>query len=288
MKLTHTIEGEGSDVLLLHGFPSNIYFWDEIKKELIKNNKRVTVPEQRGYPLSEITNSLISDFNIESLAMDIEELVKENNLNNELIIVGHDWGSIVGWALISRANIDVKKLISICGGDEFPNSYIYNNLKFKQGVHYISSFQDPEESAKVIDTNLESFFRLAYRDISSKLSQPDLSLSNLFTNGKSGKLVVDDKIINNYINHFDGHSLYQPICWYSNIDLNIEMSNEWRRKVDTPVTFLFGDLDVAVKLTDKMVNRLNSLGSDVTIKEIKKAGHWLPITHKESVINEIF
>tara|TARA_X000000368_G_scaffold42433_1_gene30587 strand:+ start:3074 stop:3940 length:867 start_codon:yes stop_codon:yes gene_type:complete len=288
MKITHTIEGEGSDVILLHGFPSNMYFWDEIKEELIKNNKRVTVPEQRGYPLSEITNSLISDFNIESLAMDIEELVKENNLNNELIIVGHDWGSIVGWALISRANIDVKKLISICGGDEFPNSYIYNNLKFKQGVHYISSFQDPEESAKVIDTNLESFFRLAYRDISSKLSQPDLSLSNLFTNGKSGKLVVDDKIINNYINHFDGHSLYQPICWYSNIDLNIEMSNEWRRKVDTPVTFLFGDLDVAVKLTDKMVNRLNSLGSDVTIKEIKKAGHWLPITHKESVINEIF
>ena len=288
MKITHTIEGEGSDVILLHGFPSNMYFWDEIKEELIKNNKRVTVPEQRGYPLSEITNSLISDFNIESLAMDIEELVKENNLNNELIIVGHDWGSIVGWALISRANIDVKKLISICGGDEFPNSYIYNNLKFKQGLHYISSFQDPEESSKVIDTNLESFFRLAYRDISSKLSQPDLSLSNLFTNGKSGKLVVDDKIINNYINHFDGHSLYQPICWYSNIDLNIEMSNEWRRKVDTPVTFLFGDLDVAVKLTDKMVNRLNSLGSDVTIKEIKKAGHWLPITHKESVINEIF
>ncbi|MFL2648016.1 MAG: alpha/beta hydrolase [Candidatus Actinomarinales bacterium] len=288
MKITHTIEGEGSDVILLHGFPSNMYFWDEIKEELIKNNKRVTVPEQRGYPLSEITNSLISDFNIESLAMDIEDLVKENNLNNELIIVGHDWGSIVGWALISRANIDVKKLISICGGDEFPNSYIYNNLKFKQGVHYISSFQDPEESSKVIDTNLESFFRLAYRDISSKLAQPDLSLSNLFTNGKTGKLVVDDKIINNYINHFDGHSLYQPICWYSNIDLNIEMSNEWRRKVDTPVTFLFGDLDVAVKLTDKMVNRLNSLGSDVTIKEIKRAGHWLPITHKESVINEIF
>ena len=73
MKLTHTIEGEGSDVLLLHGFPSNIYFWDEIKKELIKNNKRVTVPEQRGYPLSEIKDSLVSDFNIEYLAIDIAE-----------------------------------------------------------------------------------------------------------------------------------------------------------------------------------------------------------------------
>jgi len=288
MKIAHTIEGEGSDVILLHGFPSNMYFWDEIKNELIKKNKRVVVPEQRGYPLSEVTDSLVSDFNIESLAIDIEELVEENNLSNELVIVGHDWGSIVGWALISRGNIEVKKLISICGGDEFPNSYIYNNLNFKQGVHYISSFQDPERSANLIDDNLESFFRLAYRDTPSKLSQTDLSLPNLFTNGKAGKLVVDENIINNYISHFNGRSLYQPICWYSNIDLNIEMSNEWRRKINIPVTFLYGELDVAVKLTNKMIKRLNNLGTNINIKEIKGAGHWLPITHKESVINEIY
>ena len=43
-----------------------------------------------------------------SLAMDIEDIVNKNNLQNELIIVGHDWGSIVGWALISRGNINVK------------------------------------------------------------------------------------------------------------------------------------------------------------------------------------
>ena len=287
MKITHTIEGKGSDVILLHGFPSNMYFWDEIKEELIKKNKRVTVPEQRGYPLSVIPDSLVSDFNIESLAMDIEDIVNKNNLQNELIIVGHDWGSIVGWALISRGNINVKKLVSICGGDEFPNSYIYNKLIFKQGEHYISSFQNPEKSAIKIDENLESFFRLAYRDISSKLAQPDLSLANLFTNGKEGKLVVDEKIIKSYINHFKEHSLYQPICWYSNIDLNIELSNEWRRKVDIPVTFLYGDLDVAVKLTKKMKDRIKSLGTNITIKEIKGAGHWLPITHKESVVNEI-
>ena len=287
MKLTHTIEGKGSDVLLLHGFPSNMYFWDEIKNDLIKNNKRVTVPEQRGYPLSEINDSLVSDFNIESLAVDIEELVKELDLNNELTIVGHDWGSIVGWAVISRKNINVKKFVSICGGDEFPSTHIYNNLKFNLKDHYITSFQNPEKSAKEIDLNLESFFRLSYRDVYTKIGQPDLSLQNLFTEGKPGKLVVDDTTIYNYIKHFKGHSLYQPICWYSNIDLNIELSNEWRNKVETPVTFLYGELDVAVKLTDKMSNRLNNLGTEITIKEVQGAGHWLPLTHKESVLSEI-
>ena len=287
MKLTHTIEGEGSDVLLLHGFPSNIYFWDEIKKELIKNNKRVTVPEQRGYPLSEIKDSLVSDFNIESLAIDIEELVKELDLDNELTIVGHDWGSIVGWAVISRANVNVKNFVSICGGDEFPSTHIYNKLKFHLGDHYITSFQNPEMSSEQIDLNLESFFRLSYRDVFANVENPDLSLKNLFTQGKTGKLVVDDNTINNYINHFNGHSLYQPICWYSNIDLNIELSNEWRNKVTTPVTFLYGELDVAVKLTDKMTDRLKNLGTDITIKEVRGAGHWLPLTHKESVLSEI-
>ena len=287
MKLAHTIEGEGSDVLLLHGFPSNMYFWDEIKNDLIKKNKRVAVPEQRGYPLSEVNNSLVSDFNIESLAEDIEELVNELDLNNELTIIGHDWGSIVGWAVISRRNINVNKFISICGGDEFPSTQIYNNLKFNLDDHYISSFQNPEKSAKEIDLNLESFFRLAYRDVLTKIRQPDLSLKNLFTQGKAGKLVVDDNTIYNYIKHFEGHSLYQPICWYSNIDLNIELSNEWRNKINTPVTFLFGELDIAVKLTDKMIIRLNALGTDITIKEVKSAGHWLPLTHKESVLNEI-
>ncbi len=137
MKLIHTVEGEGSDVLLLHGFPSNMYFWNDIKNDLIKNNKRVTIPEQRGYPLSEIKDPLISDFNIESLAHDIEELVNELDLDNELIVVGHDWGSIVGWALISRGNINVKKYISICGGDEFPSSQIYNKLNYNLCENYI-------------------------------------------------------------------------------------------------------------------------------------------------------
>lgn len=65
-KLSYTSEGEGSDVLLLHGFPSNMFFWNNIKKDLL-TNFRVTVVEQRGYPLSMIENVNVTDFNIEFL-----------------------------------------------------------------------------------------------------------------------------------------------------------------------------------------------------------------------------
>ena len=36
-----------------------------------------------------------------------------------------------------------------------------------------------------------------------------------------------------------------------------------------------------------MIDRLKASGTDITVKEIKNADHWLPLTHKESVISEI-
>ena len=56
-ELSYITEGEGRDVLFLHGFPSNMYFWNDIKNEL-KDKLRVTVVEQRGYPLSSIEDSI--------------------------------------------------------------------------------------------------------------------------------------------------------------------------------------------------------------------------------------
>ena len=144
-KLSYTSEGEGSDVLLLHGFPSNMFFWNNIKNDLL-SNYRVTVVEQRGYPLSSLENAKNTDFNIEFLSKDIEYLIDVLNLNRNLIIVGHDWGSIVAWAIVSRGYVDIKKMISISGGTEFPPSEIYKKLIFKKGDHYITSFQEPYSS----------------------------------------------------------------------------------------------------------------------------------------------
>ena len=107
-KLSFTSEGEGNDVLLLHGFPSNMFFWNKMKNELLKDY-RVTVVEQRGYPLSLLEDASYTDFNIEFLSKDIEYLINELNLNRDLIIVGHDWGSIVAWAIVSRGNIDIQR-----------------------------------------------------------------------------------------------------------------------------------------------------------------------------------
>ncbi len=138
--LTYSTEGEGSDILLLHGFPSNIFFWNSLKENLI-SNYRVTTVEQRGYPLSSLKYPKKEMFTIDNLSRDIEQLIDAEGLNRNLIIVGHDWGSIVAWAVASRAEVQITKLVSICGGTEFPLSRVYDNLIFKNGVHYILPFK---------------------------------------------------------------------------------------------------------------------------------------------------
>ncbi len=284
-ELSYITEGEGRDVLFLHGFPSNMYFWNDLKNEL-KDKLRVTVVEQRGYPLSSIEDSIVSDFNIENLSLDIEKLINKIQLTNKLVIVGHDWGSIVAWAVASRGQVEIDKLILICGGTEFPSTSVYDNLVFESGQHYISSFQNSEEADKLLTKNLDLFFRSAYR-VTPKIDYGllDLSLKSLFTTHNYANKIHNIDI-DSLVNHFQ-NGLKQSISWYSNIDLNLEISKQWRRTIDTEVTFLFGENDAAVKLNDKMINRLKISGSNVAVKEVKNADHWLPLTHKESVISEI-
>ena len=218
--------------------------------------------------------------------LDIEKLINKIQLTNKLVIVGHDWGSIVAWAVACRGQVEIEKLVLICGGTEFPSTSVYDNLVFDKGEHYISSFQNPEQANELLSQNLDLFFRSTYR-VTPKINYDllDLSLKSLFTtHNYSSKIHNID--IDSLVNHFQ-NGLKQSISWYSNIDLNLEISKQWRRAIDTDVTFMFGENDAAVKLNDKMINRLKFSGSNVTVKEVKNADHWLPLTHKESVISEI-
>ena len=153
---------------------------------------------------------------------------------------------------------------------------------------YISSFQDVKKSSLIIDNNLESFFRSSYRLNNQNSINPDLSLENVFIKNQGNQSIFEDSDIDKLVKHFKGLSIDQPLSWYANIDLNFKLSAEWRKLVKTPVSFIFGEIDDAVKLNEKMFERLSQSGTNVTITEITGAGHWLPITHKESVLKEIY
>jgi pimeloyl-ACP methyl ester carboxylesterase len=287
-KISYKSQGSGRDILLLHGFPSNIYMWDDIVKELLVKNYRVTTVEQRGYPLS-ISNSMTrNDFTIDKLSRDIEILIKTLDLSNSITLVGHDWGTVVAWAILKRNIVKIENVLSICGGTLFPSTDVYSSLSYDDGEHYITSFQKPRDASNLLNQDINNSLLGAYRT-KNKEPNTNLSMQSLFNDFNHTEYALDESQIDNLSKHFEKHGFYGPISWYANLDNNILLSNEWTHNhVSQQVTFLFGEKDIAVSLNQNMIERLRKVADLVKIREISGAGHWLPYTHKESVLHEIY
>ena len=286
--ISYKTKGSGNDVLFLHGFPSNMFMWDEISEDLVKNNFRVTSIEQRGYPLSSKQKMKISDFTIDKLAIDIETLINSLDLSNNLTIVSHDWGTVVGWAVLKRKLVSVENYIGICGGTLFPSHKVYKNLNYYDGDHYITSFQQPLESSNLLDRDIKNSILGAYR-IKNANNNVSLSIKSLFNDTNHIEYAISHVELDSLVNNYEKTGFYGPISWYANLDENIKISEQWgNNELTQNILFMFGEKDMAVKLTENMRQRLNKVADVVKIKEISGAGHWLPYTHKESVLDEIY
>ena len=286
--ISYKTQGSGKDIIFLHGFPSTMSMWDSLVDELIDNNFRVTTIEQRGYPLSSNLKMDVSDFTLDKLSEDIEILIRTLDLSHDLTLVGHDWGTVVAWATLKRNNVSIKNYISICGGTLFPGSDVYKSLTYNDGEHYITSFQNATEAAEILNRDIKNTIYGAYR-VKNQNVNHSLSLKALFNDFNHIEYAITEELLCNIASEFSDNGLYGPVAWYANIDQNIQLSSKWKHnEVTQKVSFIFGEDDKAVLLTEKMKDRLNKEAKFVTIKEVSGAGHWLPYTHRESVLNEIY
>ena len=90
---------DGKPIILLHGFPEFWYSWRHQIEPLAAAGYRVIVPDQRGYNTSSKPIG-VKHYHINQLTADITGLI--DSLGYEQVtIVGHDWGGVVVWQLIS-------------------------------------------------------------------------------------------------------------------------------------------------------------------------------------------
>jgi pimeloyl-ACP methyl ester carboxylesterase len=88
-------QGEGTLVLLLHGFPESRYSWRHQIAQLAAAGYRVVAPDQRGYAPSEQPEA-VEVCSLLHLAGDIIGLVDALG-EKSVVLVGHDWGGFVAW-----------------------------------------------------------------------------------------------------------------------------------------------------------------------------------------------
>lgn len=162
IQLHYAEEGSGKLVILLHGFPEFWYGWKNQIPVLAKEY-RVVAPDMRGYNLSDKPEN-VSDYKIQTLAKDIAELIRALG-EEKAIVVGHDWGAAVAWAVASLHPEVVEKLaiLNVPHPNEMSRAFKGFNFSQWKKSWYIFFFQLPFFPERVVGT--EKFFRATFKNM---------------------------------------------------------------------------------------------------------------------------
>ena len=94
-------------VILLHGFPETSHMWNELIPILADKGYKVVAPDQRGYNPESLPRKT-SEYKLKKLCEDILAIGDYYGFE-QFHLVGHDWGSSVGWAL---ASLNPERILS--------------------------------------------------------------------------------------------------------------------------------------------------------------------------------
>ncbi|MBV8500342.1 MAG: alpha/beta fold hydrolase [Paucibacter sp.] len=133
------VEGEGPDVLLVHGFPDSHDVWRKQIPALVAAGYRVIAPDTRGCGDSEIAPG-VSDYGLGILVSDLAGILDALGID-KVRLVGHDWGAAIGWAFCMRHPQRVDRYAALSVGHL--TAYARGSLVQKLKAWYVLMFQLP-------------------------------------------------------------------------------------------------------------------------------------------------
>jgi cis-3-alkyl-4-acyloxetan-2-one decarboxylase len=109
----HYLEG-GKDnseaVVMLHGNPSWSFYYRHLFTALI-DQYHCIVPDHIGMGLSDKPGRDEYDFNLKQRVDDIDTLLSSLDIDNDLTLIVHDWGGMIGMAYATRYPDKIKRLV---------------------------------------------------------------------------------------------------------------------------------------------------------------------------------
>lgn len=131
---------DGTPVVLLHGFPQRASSWDAVSEHLHARGLRTYAPDQRGYSPGARPRTRWG-YRGSQLKADVIALIHE--IGGPVHLVGHDWGSAVGWAVAGGAPELVSSYTAV--SVPHPGAFIASMVKSNQALksYYMGIFQLP-------------------------------------------------------------------------------------------------------------------------------------------------
>jgi pimeloyl-ACP methyl ester carboxylesterase len=246
-KIYYDVMGEGSLVILIHGFGEDSSIWSGIIKTL-KDKYTIITPDLPGTGES----SILSNISIEEMAEVIHEIIHAENIES-CPIIGHSMGGYIALALLDK----------------------YANHISGLGLFHSTAYADSEEKKAMRKKGIE------FIKDNGSFAFLKTTIPNLFsTNTKAEKNYLIDEMIGKSHNF----STLSLVSYYEAMlkrpDRTAVLNN-----TDIPVLFMIGKNDNAIPIAD--VLQQCHLPEKVYIHILQNSGHMGMIEEEEISTNAI-
>lgn len=237
--------GEGSPLLLLHGFPDSSKLWRNLIPGLTDAGFRVIVPDQRGFGDTSAPPDK-RDYTIEHITADAIALLDALGIERAAL-VGHDWGAAIGWWLVGAHPDRFSCFAALAVGH--PKAVQGAGLRQRLKSWYFLLLLLPGIGEAVV----RAF---------------DFAALGLMTRG-------DPEIANWRRDLSRPGRLTAAMNWYR-ANLRLMAKGEFP-PARVPVLGLIGGRDIALG-TEQMARSRDYVDASFECAVIKGAGHWMPLS----------
>jgi len=257
--------GTGRPVVLLHGFPEFWFSWRYQIPALAAAGYAAVAPDMRGYNTSEKPHG-VAAYGIDALVADVVALVDRIG-NGPAFLVGHDWGGIVAWYAAMRHPERFEKLVVL--NAPHPATYARDFWTTSQGLRsfYWLLFQLPRLPEALIRAR-------DWRAI-DEMFRREVFNTDAFARGEIGRYkeaLARPGAITSMVNYY--RAIFRHARRVGISDL---------KPIGIPTLLLWGERDP--HLCPSLASGLEPWVTDLTVRRLRGAGHWIQMDEPEVVSN---
>jgi len=275
IRLHYVTAGEGKLIMFAHGFPEFWYEWKNQLAEFGRDHQAVAL-DMRGYNLSSKPTD-VEQYRVGYLVEDLRALA-EHLGHKKFVLVGHDWGGAVAWALAIYHPDYLEKLIII----NAPHPGVFErelgeNPAQQRASEYMLVFRSPQaeqiisanDYAVLVDAVLAEGLKQGYFTEEDRKAYIEAwSQPGALTGG---------------LNYYRAAGIGPPTgegpVWRATGDRTAGLAS---LTVRVPTLVIWGEKDDAL-LTGNLEG-LDGFVPDLTVKRIPDGSHWV-IHEKPGLVN---
>ena len=223
----------GPLLILAHGWPESWYSWRHQITALANAGYRVVAPDMRGYGQTDAPAD-VDDYDIVQLAADMVGIV-DAFAEDQAIIMGHDWGSIVAWHSVLLHPQRFSALVAMSvpyGGRPSRSPLVLWQEKFGDNFYYILYHQKPGVAEAEYDSDPGGLLSRLYLSPRSPRKAPEVTDPLRSAGGWIPRLGAPIQLpdwlnqndLDYYVSQFESAGFRGGVNYYRNFHRNWEIT----------------------------------------------------------------